>query len=153
MSASLPVAFSQGSTIESFPVCFRGKRFEVLIRASVQGRVGGANDSTEMQEGLFIDAVILEKLRVVTEISEKPVEFPERPLRAVQPTRKGPSCEGFRFQNKELKFDKRLLRMPAVACAVHANKKQTDDLAFNSVLIQIKAGNLSLHDFASAGRA
>jgi hypothetical protein len=106
-----------------------------------------------MQEGLFIDAVILEKLRVVTEISEKPVESPERSLRAVQPTREGPSCEGLRFENRELELYKRPLRMPPVAGAVHANKKQTVELAFNSVLILIKARNLALHDFASTGRA
>src|SRR6266566_4137286 len=123
MSASLFVAFSQGRTIESFPICFRGERFEVLIGTSVQGRIRRPNDSAEMEERLFIDAVILEELHVVSKVAEKPVESPERSLRAVQTTGEGWSFEGFRFENGELKFDKRLLRMPPVASALHADKE------------------------------
>ncbi len=62
-----------------------------------------------MEERLFIDAVILEELHVVSKVAEKPVESPERSLRAVQTTGEGWSFEGFRFENGELKFDKRLL--------------------------------------------
>ena len=76
-----------------------------------------------MDEGLFIDAVILEKLRIVTKVAEQPVEFPERSLRAVQPTREGPSLEGLRLENRELEFYEWLLRMPPVAGAVHADKE------------------------------
>jgi hypothetical protein len=38
-----------------------------------------------MEKGFFIDAVILEELRVVAKISEKPVQLPKCPLRAVEP--------------------------------------------------------------------
>src|SRR6266480_3136240 len=106
-----------------------------------------------MEQSLVIHAVILEKLRVVTEISEKPLESPERSLRAVQPTREGPSCEGLRFENRELELYKRPLWMPPVACSVHTNKKQTFKLAFATGFVQIKARNLSLHDFTSTGCA
>jgi hypothetical protein len=52
-----------------------GEGFEVLIGTPVQGRIGGPNDSAQIEEGFFIDAVIFEELRIVSKISEKPVEF------------------------------------------------------------------------------
>jgi len=79
------VGLSQGTAIESLPIRLRGEGFEVLIGTAVHGRIGGPNDSTEIEEGFFIDAVVLEELRVVSKISEKPVKSPERSFRAVQP--------------------------------------------------------------------
>lgn len=76
---------SQGTTIESLPIRLGREGFEVLIGTAVQGRVGSPNDSTEIEEGLFIDAVILEELHVVAKISEEPIQFPKRPLRTVEP--------------------------------------------------------------------
>jgi hypothetical protein len=76
---------SQGTTIERLPICLRGEGFKVLIGTSVEGDIGRPNDSTEIEEGFFINAVILEELRVVSKISEKPVEPPQRFFRAVQP--------------------------------------------------------------------
>jgi len=122
-----------------------------LIAAAVQDRVGGPNDSAQIEEGFFIDAVILEKLRVVAKILEKPVQLPKCSLRTVEPAKKRASFETFGFQNSELEFYKRLLRMPPVPCSFHTNKEQTFKLAFHSPLIQMKARNLSLHDFTSMG--
>jgi len=144
---------SQGTAIESLPIRLRSKRFEVLIAAAVQGRIRGPNDSAEIEESLFVDAVIFEELRVIAKISEKPVKPPKSLFCAVQPARDGPSFERFGLQNGELEFYKRLLRMPSIARPLHANKKQTLKLAFNSALTQMKTGNLSLHDFTSTGRA
>ena len=76
---------SQGTTIEGLPIRLWGKGFKVLIGTSVQGDIGSPNDSTEIEEGLFIDAVIFEELRVVPKVSEKPVEFRKGSFRAVQP--------------------------------------------------------------------
>jgi hypothetical protein len=81
----LLVGLSQGTTIESLPIRLGRKSFEVLIGTSVEGDTGRPNDSTEIEKGLFIDAVILEELRVVSKISKKPVESPQRSFRAVQP--------------------------------------------------------------------
>ena len=106
-----------------------------------------------MEQSLVIHAVILEELCIVTKIAKKPVESPESLLRAIKPTRKGPSFEGLWLQNGELKFDKRPLWMPPVACSVHTNKKQTFKLAFATGFVQIKARNLPLHDFTSTGCA
>ena len=76
---------SQGPTIEGLPIRLGREGFEVLIGTSAQGDIGRPNDSTEIEEGLFIDAVILEELRVVAKVSEKPVEFRKGSFRAVQP--------------------------------------------------------------------
>jgi len=123
MSASPPVALSQGRTIESFPVCFRGERFEVLIGTPVQCRIRGPNDSAETKESLVIDAVILKELCVVSKISEKPVEFPKSSFCAVESATDGAALEGLGFQDQKLDLHKRFLRMPPIARPLHANKK------------------------------
>jgi hypothetical protein len=76
-----------------------------------------------MEESLFIDAVILEELPVVTEIPQEPVEFPKRFFRAVQTAGERARLEGLWFQDNELDLHKRLLRMPPVTRVFHANKK------------------------------
>jgi hypothetical protein len=142
---------SQRTTIKGLPISFRGESVEVLTRTSVQDRVGGPNDSAEIEEGFFIDAVILEKLRVIAKILEKPVQLPKCSLRTVEPAKKRVSFETFGFLNSELEFHKRLLWMPPVPCSLHADKEQTFEIAFGSALIQMKLRNLSLHDFTSMG--
>src|SRR5689334_7545450 len=114
---------SQGTTIESLPICLGGKGFKVLIGAAVQGRVGGPQDSAEIEESLFIDPVILEELSVVPKIAEKPVEPPESSVRTVHAAGEGSSFERLGFQNSELEFHKRLLWMPPVPGPLHTNKK------------------------------
>jgi hypothetical protein len=57
-----------------------------LIATSLECRIRGPNDSAEIEESLFVDAVISKELGVVAKITEKPVEFPESSFRAVQPT-------------------------------------------------------------------
>jgi hypothetical protein len=73
----LLVGLSQGTAIESLPIRLRGEGLEVLIGTAVHGRIGGPNNSAQIEEGFFIDAVILEELRVVSKISKKPVESPQ----------------------------------------------------------------------------
>jgi hypothetical protein len=142
---------SQGTTIEGLPVRLRGESFEVLIGTSVKGRVRGPKDSAEMDESLFVDAVIFQELRVVAKVSEKPIESPQSFLRAVQTTRERSSFKGLRFQDRELEFYEGLVWMPPVPCSLHANKEQAFKLTFDSALIEMKARNLSLHDFTSTG--
>jgi hypothetical protein len=113
----------QRRAIESLPIRLRGKGFEVLIAASVECRIRGPNNSAEIEESLFVDAVIFKELRVVAKITEKPVELPESSFRAVQSTREAPGFERFRFQNGELDLYKWLLRMPPVTSPIHSNKK------------------------------
>jgi len=60
---------SQGRAIESLPIRLGGEGFEVLIGTSVQGRIGGAQDSAEIEESFFIHAVILQELCVVAKIT------------------------------------------------------------------------------------
>jgi hypothetical protein len=142
---------SQGIAIESLPIRLGGESFEVLIAASVQSCVGSPKDPPEIEESLFLDAVIFQELRVVAKVSEKPIESPQSFLRAVQTTRERASFKGLRFQNRELEFYEGLVWMPPVPCSLHANKEQAFKLTFDSALIEMKARNLSFHEFTSTG--
>ena len=134
---------SQGTTIESLPIRLRSKGFEVLIATAVQGRIRGPNDSAEIEESLFVDAVIFEELRVIAKISEKPVEPPKSLFCAIQPTREGPSFERFGFQNSEFDFYKGRLLLPPIAGTIHANEKQTFKPAIGTTLIRVKTGKFA----------
>jgi hypothetical protein len=113
----------QRCAIECLPVCLGGEGIEVLVRASVQSCIRGPDDPAKFRERFFIDLVILEELRVVAKISQKPVEFPESSFRAVQPTGEEPGFKRFGFQNCKADLYEGLLRMPSVASPIHANEK------------------------------
>src|SRR5712692_937921 len=99
---------------EFFPLRRRGERLKVEKGPVMQGCVRNANDSTEMEESLLIDLVLAEQVGVVTKISEKPVELPQRPFCAIQPACERASCERLGFQDNKSNQPKWFLRMPAI---------------------------------------
>jgi hypothetical protein len=103
----------QRCAIECLPVCLGGEGIEVLVRASVQSCIRGPDDPAKFRESFFIDLVILEELRVVAEVSQKPVEFPEGSFGAVQPSGEEAGFEGLGFQNHKSDHYEWLLRMPS----------------------------------------
>jgi len=128
-----------------------GEGIEVLVSASVQSYIGGSDDPAKISQGLFIDLVILEELRVVAKISKKPVELPESSFGAIQSSGEKPAFERLRFQNHKANLYEWLLRMPSVVSPIHANKKQSFQLVFDSTLVQMKTRDMSLHSFTSTG--
>lgn len=51
----------------------------------VEVRIRGPDNSAEIAERFLVHLVIFEELRVIAKISEKPIEFLEGSLRAIQP--------------------------------------------------------------------
>jgi hypothetical protein len=76
-----------------------------------------------MAKRLFIDLVLLEELRVIAKISKKPIEFPESPFGAVQPSGEDPGFKRLGLQNYKSELYEWPLWMPSVASPIHANKK------------------------------
>src|SRR5712691_3642529 len=144
---TLPVADCCARNL--FPLSRRGKCLEVKKGPVMQGRVGNANDSTEIEESLLIDLVLTEQVGVVTKISEKPVELPQRPFRAIQPACEGSSCERLRFQDNKSNQPEWFLRMPAIGSPLDADEEQPLKPLLAIVCPQVQAGNVAFHDFAS----
>jgi hypothetical protein len=113
----------QGSAIEQLPIRLRRKGFEVQIAASIQGRTGRSDDAAEIAQSFFIDLIVLQELRIVAEVPEKPIEFPQGPFGAVDSTGDLPILERLGFQYMEMDFQEWLLRMPVVASTIHANEE------------------------------
>src|SRR5713101_6140311 len=114
MAVLLTFSVLDCSARELFPLRRRGESLKVKKGPVMQGRVGNANDSTEVEESLLIDLVLAEQVGVVTEISEEPVELPQRPFSAIQPACEGASCERLRLQDDESNHPEWFLPMPAI---------------------------------------
>src|SRR5713226_766805 len=136
-----------------FPLSRRGESLEIQKGPVMQGRVGNANDSPKVEESLLIDLVLAEQVGVVTKISEKPVELPQRPFCAIQPAGEGASCERLRFQDNKSNHPEWFLRMPAIGSPLDTDEEWALKPLLAVVCPQVQAGNMALHDFASTGWA
>jgi hypothetical protein len=94
---------------------------------------------------------LAEELRVISEISQKPIQFPEGPLGAVEPTRESSSGNGSGLKDYEAERKKGLLRMPAVASLIDADEEEALKRAIVNLFPGIEAWNMASHDFTSAG--
>src|SRR5260370_16917070 len=100
-----------------------GEGMEVLVRVCLQSCIRGPDGPAKFRESFFIDLVILEELRVVAKITEKPVEFPEGSFGAVQSSGEESGFERFGFQNHKSDLYEWFLRMPPVVSPIHTNKE------------------------------
>jgi hypothetical protein len=153
MGVSLHITLADGSAIEQLPICCRSKGIEILKGAAVYRHTGGSDDPPEIEKSLLIHLFSTEEFGVVAEITKKPVEFPECPVGAVQPSRE-PSCfERFWFDDDKSNFEERLLGLPSIKNFSHANKKQTIEGALTIFLSRKETWNMSSHDVTSWGWA
>src|SRR5713101_4172518 len=106
------------------PLSCRGKSLEVKKGPVMQGRVGNANDSSEIEESFLINLVLTEQIGVVAKISEKPVELPQRPFCAIQPACERASCERLGFQDNKSNQPKWFLRMPAIGSPLDTDEEE-----------------------------
>src|SRR5712692_5175928 len=111
MAVLLTFSVLDCSARELFPLRRRGESLKVKKGPVMQGRVGNANDPTEMEEGPLIDLVLAQEVGVVTKISEKPVELPQRPFCAIQPACEGAPCERLRLQDDKSNHPEWFLRI------------------------------------------
>ena len=70
-----------------FPLRCGGKGFEVLERPTVPRSRRGPNDSAKIDDSLFVDLILVKQIGVIAEITQEPIQLPERSFGAVQSTR------------------------------------------------------------------
>src|SRR5713101_4129723 len=124
MAVLLTFSVLDCSARELFPLRRRGESLKVKKGPVMQGRVGNANDSTEIEESLLIDLVLTEQVGVVAKISEEPVELPQRPFCAIQPACERAPCERLWFQDNKSNQPEWFLRMPAIGSPLDTDEEE-----------------------------
>jgi hypothetical protein len=66
------------------PLSCRCEAVEIEQRSAIHDPVADLDDTAESDEAFFVDFIPAEQLGVVTEVTEEPVEFPERSGRAIE---------------------------------------------------------------------
>ena len=87
------------------------------------GLAGGAQNARETEQSLLIHLVSAEQIRVVAEIPQKPIQFPERLLGAVESSGNLAGGEVLGLEDREAEDEERFLRMPAIVGPIHANQE------------------------------
>jgi hypothetical protein len=121
MGVSLHITLADGSAIEQFPICCWSEGIEILKGAAVYRHAGGSDDPAESEESLLIHLVSTEEFGVIAEITKKPVEFPECPVGAVQPSRERSGVERFWFDDDKSNFEEGLLGLPSIRNPFYTN--------------------------------
>src|ERR1700690_1984680 len=111
------------------------------------------NHTAKVQQGFFIHLILAEQVGVIAEITEKPVQFPERSFGAIQPTGEWSPRKWFGLEDDKSHGQERLLRMPAVGRGIDSNQEKAFEKIFAILLPGMQAGNVSFHGFASTGWA
>jgi hypothetical protein len=142
---------TDGCAREFFPFSRGSKGLEILKGPAVQGDMGSSNDSAKIPQSFYIHFVSAEQIRIVAKISEKPIEFPERPFGAVQPTGERSRCKGLGLQDNESDRNEWFLRFPAVRGPVNTNQEQSFEETVTILLTRMQARDMASHGFASAG--
>jgi hypothetical protein len=84
-----------------FPLGGRRETIQVEQGSAVYKNVANLDHSTQANQVLVIDFILAEQFDVVTEIAQKPVEFPQRSGRAVEASGNRVSSEFFRLEDCE----------------------------------------------------
>jgi hypothetical protein len=90
-----------------------------------------------------------QKFGIVAKIAQKPTEFPERLLGAVQPPNEGLPLRRFRFQNHKAEFEKRLLWLPTEESAINPNQEEPFEKIPVIGLPGMQAWDMADHEFTS----
>ena len=106
------------------PLACRCETIQAEKGSAVHDNVADLDHSTQANQILVIDFVLPEKLGVVTEIAQEPVEFPERSGRAVEATGNQVSREFFRFKDREAEKIKGFSRVPSMIGTFDPNQEQ-----------------------------
>ena len=81
------------------PLASRRETIQVEQGSAVYDRVADLDDTAEPDEAFFVDLIPAEQLGVVTEVTQKPVEFPQRSGRAIEAARNRLSGEFFGLED------------------------------------------------------
>src|SRR5271170_3503865 len=108
---------------EFFPLGCGSECLEVLKGATGQSHVGSPNNAPKIYESFVIDLILDQQCFVIAEVPEKPIEFPQSPLCAVEPPGERASFERDRLQNNETDPEERFLWVPTIRSPFHSNEK------------------------------
>ena len=87
--------------------------------------MAGTKDTCQAKESLFIDFVTPKQVRVIAEIAQEPVQFPEGFLGAIEPARNLAGGKLLRLEDRETEGEEGFLGMPTVVGAVDSNQEYT----------------------------
>ena len=80
--------------------------------------------SSEANQAFVVDLILAEQFGVVTEVAQKPVEFPQRSGRAVEAAGNRVSGEFFGLEDREAEEIERLSGIPPMLSSLDANEEQ-----------------------------
>src|SRR4029077_7838557 len=132
-----------------FPICCGEERLEVQKRSPVESRMGNPQDSAQANQSFFLDLIPPEKIPVIIKVPQEPVEFPESPRGAVEPTGNALSRVLLRLEDGEAQGEEGLLGMPATEGALNANQKKPIQGVVPVLGLLVEACNVPFHEFTS----
>src|SRR5277367_2685997 len=148
-SLRLPGIFSNGR--KSFPVTCRREAIHILIGTLVYECVTCLDNALQTEECFHINLILSEEFRIVTEVTKKPVEFPERFVSEIQSCNERFLFKRLWFKNHKGSLEERFSRLPAGERRIDSNQKA----AFQTVLAigppRMQTRNLPSHCLTSRG--
>src|SRR5208283_307437 len=108
----------------------------------------GADDTTKIQERLFIDLIPSEQFRVVSKIPQEPAEFPKRAFGAVEAPGEGKCFMRGGLQDAKAQGKEGLLGMPAIGGPLDTDQEEPVKITDQILLTRMQAGNVAPHDLA-----
>ena len=103
----------------------RRETVEVEQGSAVHDRVADLDDTAEPDQAFLVDLISAEQFGVVTEVAQKPVEFPQCSGRAVEAAGNRVSREFFGLEDREAEEIERFSRIPPMVRSLDANQEQT----------------------------
>jgi hypothetical protein len=84
--------------------------------------VADLDDATESGQSLFVDLLVREELWILEEIAQEPAELPHRFLGTVETSDDRQSRQLLRFNDRETKYVKRFVGVPAELSSIDADE-------------------------------
>src|SRR5579863_9813109 len=109
---------------EFFPTSSRREAVEVEERQTVYRDFADLYHPPQVDQGLVINLIFREQLRVITEVTQKPTQLPNRPGCAVQAAGHETSGQVPGLEDSQTYFVIRLLLVPAVLRPIHPNEEK-----------------------------
>jgi hypothetical protein len=113
-----------------FPFNGWSESIQVLIGVTLPCGVRGRDDACEPQQSRLINLVATKKIPVISEVLEKPIEFPKSPLGTVKAAGEALRHEPFWLADDKFECQERLLWMRSIRRGSYAHEEQTVKLVF-----------------------
>src|SRR6185437_3445041 len=107
--------------------------------------MGDSNDAAKVLQCLFIDFIPAEQVHVVTEVAQKPLQFPKGSSAGVQAAAEDLSCVLVGLKNGKSQYEEGLVRMPAIEGLLDSNEEDTLKLVIARLRDLMKPWDVALH--------